>query len=225
MPAFIHVETFESRDMLLHSVESVLRDELRTRSEIPRAVLISGGQSPLPIYARIAAAPSFVCAKVHVGYSDERHVPEEAPESNYGNSKAMLNALRMLPGQVLRVHTELPLEAAADRYHDDWAGFLDAGGEISLALLGIGPDGHTCSLFTQADLERGAGRYASATYRDPGPNRVTVTPKFLALAHRIVFLAAGRDKDPVVNQLIRDPSSLTAGRAVAACARVEIWRA
>ncbi len=219
------VRAFDSAKSLCCAVEGLLRTELERPSSTPTLLLLSGGNTPLPVYRNIAATPSPVAENVHLGYTDERYVPADSAESNYGNSRGMIEALGLPFERVHRVHTDFPIEDAARRYHESLGEFLDSGGAISLGILGIGPDGHTCSLFSQADLDRGAGRYASATYRTPGPNRVTVTPGLLKRVDRIILLAAGEEKAAVLAQLIRDPASVTAGKAVMECRHVEVWRA
>ena len=64
--------------------------------------------------------------------------------------------------------------------------FFARGGEIPVAFLGMGADGHTCSLFTREDLDRGAGRLASPTPRPTPPHRVTVTPALLERCDHVI---------------------------------------
>ena len=139
------------------------------------------------------------------------------------DSLEMVRALGLPREHVLHVHTELPLEQAATRYHEDLARFLEHNGRITAAWLGLGADGHTCSLFTPEDLERAPGRYAAAVSRPAGPARVTVTPALLERVERAVFVVAGAEKKPVVERLLSAPEELVAGRAVARCPRVELW--
>src|SRR5678816_3421472 len=89
--------------------------------------------------------------------------------------------------------------------------------------LGLGADGHTCSLFSKADLERGRNTDAIAVARPDGRNAVTVTPRVLERAERIVFAVAGADKQTAVRMLLeRDPAQV-AWCAVSGCREVEIW--
>jgi len=126
--------------------------------------------------------------------------------------------------RVLRVETERPLDDAAEHFHNVLADFMLAGGRITLALLGMGSDGHTCSLFTAEDLDRGAGRYALAVPRPHPPHRVSVTPNTLVHCERVVFVVSGEDKTEVARQLRESPDSLIAGQAVAGREEVELWQ-
>lgn len=221
----MHVQHFESVAAVNQACEALLRETLGTDTGAPRAVMLSGGRTPLALFQQIAAKPFPVSENAWLTYTDDRHVPTESPESNFGATLPMIEALGLPMERVLRVHTELSLEDAATRYHEDFSAFFDQGGEIPVAFLGIGTDGHTCSLFTQDDIDRGAGRLASPTPRPTPPHRVTVTPSLLNRCGRIIFLITGSDKDAVVEQLLHDPQSIPAGRATAACKSVEIWRA
>lgn len=188
--------------------------------------MLSGGQTPLPAYRLLLAAPPPIVAEtVNLFLSDERLVPPDSPESNQGRLADFFRALRVPEDRILRVPSTLAPAEAAQRYHRDLAALLGRGTRITLGLLGLGADGHTASLFTPDDLRRGAGRYAVVVPRPSGPARVSVTPELLARIEQIVFLVSGRDKDAAVEKLLRNPESLSAGLAVAGCRQVELWQA
>jgi 6-phosphogluconolactonase len=221
----IQEERFASPAALEHALTDRLKEEFQTPSLRPKAVLLSGGRTPVPVYRALTEKPFPVPKTLYLAFTDERHVPDDSPDSNYGSTRPMIDALRIPPERVIRVHTSLPLGAAADRYHLELESFLQSGGIISFGLLGIGPDGHTCSLFGPADLARGEGYYACAVPRPTGPCRVSVTPALLQHVDRIVFAATGSDKESMLDQLLQSPESVTAGQAVARCRNVELWRA
>lgn len=219
------VTVFESKQALLDAMEAEMRAALAAPSEGRFAVMISGGNTPLPVYASLAANPPKVSPHACIAFADDRHVPVDSPENNYGNARPMIEALGLPAGNVLRIHPELSLEEAAERYDIDWRAFVKAGGTIPVAFLGLGADGHTCSLFNDADLERCVGRFAAPAYKTTPPDRVTVGPELLERCGRIVFVAAGDDKTPMIEALVNNPDSITAGKAVARCKKLEIWRA
>lgn len=224
--ALIRLQEFASTSAVEDAMNTLLREELQRQTPYLQAVIISGGRTPLPVYQAIAEAPFPVAASAWLAFSDDRHVPVSSPDSNFGHALPMIRALRLPEDRVLCVHPELPLEAAADRYDRDLRAFLEAGGRFSVAILGLGPDGHTCSLFSADDLDRGGGdRLAISVRRTPGPDRVSVTPALLEKADRIIFLVAGAEKWEVTKRLIADPDSVVAGRAVANCRDVSLWRA
>ncbi len=221
----IAVRDFDSKADLLTAMEALMRETLSQASDTRFALMISGGNTPLPVYAAIAAEPVATSPNACIMFADDRYVPVDSPENNYGNAKAMIDALALKPGNTLRIYPEFSLEESADRYDIDLRTFLKSGGTISLALLGLGSDGHTCSLFNDEDLERCEGRLAAPAYKATPPDRVTVSPELLSRCERIVFVAAGDDKRAMIQALVEEPLSITAGKAVAGCAFVEIWRA
>jgi 6-phosphogluconolactonase len=203
---------------------SLLEEHFSMRCGTPHAVMLTGGQTPMGIYRRLEQRPPRVDDSLRLMITDERHVLLESPESNYGRMRAMVDGLGLGEARVMRVHTEFPLDAAADGYHDELAAFLRSGGLITLGLAGLGADGHIASLFDIRDLERGHGRFAIPVPRESGPDRVSVTQDLLARVEQLVFLVAGPEKSAVVETLIHEPKKLVAGQAVEYVHRVELWR-
>lgn len=207
------------------ALESALEERLATAIAVPDAsLMLAGGNTPLPAYRALAARASFAHgAELRVLFSDDRYVPADSPASNYHQVQPLLAALALPPAAVLRVRTELALEDAADDYERQLAALLRSVTRIGLGLLGLGADGHTASLFGAADLERARGHLAIPVQRPDGMSAVSVTPELLAQVAEPLFAVAGEDKRDAVERLrARDPG-LTAWRAVAGCARVELW--
>jgi 6-phosphogluconolactonase len=225
MPRHFYFEKFATVDAFVDAAAIVLRDELARAGTDLRAVMLSAGTTSARIYQALLEKSLQASARAYVLFSDERHVPVGAADSTYGSAHAFLQGISLPEERVLRVHTELSLEEAAERYDVELRSYLSMGGRIPLAFIGIGPDGHTCSLFEEADLARGLGRMAIAVGRDPGPDRVSVTPELLAHVDRIIVMAVGEEKADVVEQLLSAPEEVVAGRALLACGEVEIWRA
>lgn len=200
-----------------------LQEHFSLSSTEPRAVMLTGGGTPLGIYKRIENAPPSADDKLHLLVSDERHVPLESSDNNFAKMRPMVGALRIDDSRVIRVHTSLPLNASADRYHQELASFLDRGGRVTLGILGLGADGHAASLFSPHDVARGKDRYAIAVPRDVGPDRVSVTRDLLLKVEKLVFLVAGPEKTVAVQELLKSPTSIAAGQAVEGHADVELW--
>jgi len=214
---------FETRAALHSALIVLLHDEMQTHKPYPYAVLLSGGSTPKPVYDQIAKMLNTVSDNLHLAYTDERYVAYDSPESNYNMSLPMVLASGLATDKVFRVQTEVAFEESAARYHDDLANFLFKGGKITLGLLGLGTDGHTCSLFNDIDLERSKNRLAAPIYRDVPPNRITVTPELLNQVEQIVFVAAGQDKTEMIELMQKSPETLTAGKAVADCKSIQLW--
>jgi len=211
-------------------LESALAERLARALAAPGAaipaVMLSGGRTPLPAYRALAAEPRLARnAALRVLFTDERYVPGDSPASNYHQTRPLLDALALPASAVLRVRTELTLEEAARDYGRELRALLDAGAGIGLGLLGLGADGHTASLFGQADLERARGRLALAVQRPDGMSAVSVTPELLAQVAEPVFVVDAEGKRDAVRALLAQNSGLTAWRAVQGCPRVELWLA
>src|SRR5437764_7784204 len=186
------------------------------------AIMLSGGTTPLPAYRALARGP-LPHDRLHVLFSDDRYVPSDADASNYHQTRALLDALALPAASVVRVRTELPLEEAARDYERQLAALLNSGVHIGLGLLGLGPDGHTASLFGAADLERARGHLAIAVQRPNGMSAVSVTPELLARVQELMFVVAGGGKRAALASLVAQDPQLTAWRAVEGCVRVELW--
>jgi len=122
-------------------------------------VALSGGSTPKNLYTLIAGEneASFRAQvpwdKIHFVWGDERHVPPDHPESNYHMvHEAMMAQLPLPAANVHRIQTENPdARKAADEYEQDLRTFFRLAPtqlpRFDVVLLGMGPDGHTASLF------------------------------------------------------------------------------
>jgi 6-phosphogluconolactonase len=189
----------------------------------PRAIMLSGGITPLPAYRALGARPPPHDERLHVLFSDERYVPRDSAASNYHQARPLLDALALRPETLLRVRTELPLEQAAEDYERSLGAMLGSGVPISLGLLGLGADGHTASLFSGADVARSSGHLAISVHRPDGMSAVSVTPQLLAQVEELLFVVAGGGKQEAVRALEAHDPNLTAWRAVQGCATPELW--
>ena len=124
---------------------------------------------------------------------------------------------------MLRVRTELALDAAVRDYEASLQRLCEARIRIGLGLLGLGADGHTASLFTPADLAASRDHLAIAVQRPDGRSAVSVTPDLLARIEEVLFVVAGADKASALARLLARDPQLTASCAVAHCATVQVW--
>lgn len=187
------------------------------------AVMLSGGRTPLPAYRALVSKALVHDDRLHILYTDERYVPSSSEASNYRQIRPLTEVLALPPESLLRVRTELPLEQAAADYERALAALLSSGVHVGLGLLGLGADGHTCSLFTPQDLTRARGHYAIAVQRPDGMAAVSVTPELLATVREPLFVVAGEGKQAALERLMAGDAALTAWRAVQGCSAVELW--
>ena len=153
-------------------------------------IALAGGSTPRRSYELAAGAvPDWTGATVWLG--DERCVPPDDPLSNQRLVRESLLDRLAVPPAVQPVRTDLPAEEAADAYDRALRGV-----RLDLALLGLGPDGHTASLFPHAPAldVRDRLAVAAAAGLPPPVERVTMTIPALAAAVHVVFLAVGADK-------------------------------
>ncbi len=223
----IDVRRFSTRceldDALADRLEQAIRAAATQSGGGPPVIMLSGGHTPLPAYREVARRCPPQGSPLTVIYSDDRYVPADSDASNYHATRPFLDALALPEARVLRIKTELPLEEAARDYEGRLRTLLDAGARIGLALLGLGPDGHTASLFLPKHLLQSRGRLAIAVQRPDGMQGISVTPDFLANVSEPLFVVAGSGKHDAIASFIRQDPNLIALRAVAGHARVEIW--
>jgi 6-phosphogluconolactonase len=223
MEASVTVRRFADRTQLQSAIEERLQAVLAQTSSDRPVVMLSGGSTPIPAYLNLATRPLKPAPQLTLLFSDDRYVPSSSDQSNYHQSRALFAALGLSDEQVLRIRTELPLPEATADSQQRLSALLAGGRRITLGLLGMGADGHTCSLFCAADLERARGQLAISVHRPDGRDAVTVTPAVLERVEQLIFLVAGADKRNAVEALLQRRSDLTAWQAVRNCRAVELW--
>jgi 6-phosphogluconolactonase len=223
MEATLTLHRFADRAQLQSAVEDRLQQVLAGQHGEQPVVMLSGGSTPIPAYLELAARGLSAAPGLTILFSDDRYVPSDSDQSNYHQSRALFTSLGLAASQVLRIRTELPLAQATADSERELRQLLAGGRRITLGLLGIGADGHTCSLFSAADLERARGQLAISVHRPDGRDAVSVTPTVLERVDQLIFLVAGTDKQTAVAALLARNTELTAWQAVRGCRAVEIW--
>ncbi len=154
-----------------------------------RTLVLAGGSTPRKAYRRLAER-RLPWGRVTVLFGDERCVPPDDPESNFRMARESLLD-RAMPASVHRMPGELGAEAAASLYE----GVVRVLSPLDLVLLGMGPDGHTASLFPDHPALHAAGHVVAVHEAPkPPPDRVSLTLGTLQAARRVVFLVTGADK-------------------------------
>jgi 6-phosphogluconolactonase len=166
------------------------------------ALALSGGRTPEPAYRQLASASSIDWNRVEVFFSDERGVAPDHPDSNYRMVHLALLALVPIPAdQVHRMEAERADRDAAAR---DYARLLP--GQLDVLLLGIGPDGHTASLFPgSAALDERQRLVLPVIGAKPPAERMTITPPVIEAARKVVVIVSGGDKAAMVARAIEGP--------------------
>jgi 6-phosphogluconolactonase len=167
-------------------------------------VALSGGSSPRPVYERVAVLrPDW--SRVELWLADERSVPPDDARSNYRMIReSLLDGLSRPPAHVHRIRGEAAPEEAAAEYDAALEGVT-----LTLVLLGIGPDGHTASLFPNAPtLDEAEHRAVAAEAGlEPFVPRVTMTRPVLAGTQTLVYFVTGESKAEAVERAFALPPS------------------
>lgn len=179
------------------------------------SVAFSGGNTPLMLYHLLATEPfseRVDWSRTHIFWGDERCVPPDHADSNYFRaSQALLERVPIPPENIHRIPAELPPDEAALAYEETLLRFFEpqAGqsgeneGGFDLALLGMGDDGHTASLFPGTPAIEEQARWVMAQYVDKlAAWRITLTPALLNRSRRVIFLVAGPGKSYTLQRVV-----------------------
>jgi 6-phosphogluconolactonase len=171
------------------------------------AVALSGGNTPKPVYQRLADARSIDWTKVHVFFGDERCVPPDDQRSNYLMARTtLLDQIAISPQNVHRMRGEDDPGAAANAYALEMTSALGAEPRLDLVLLGLGDNGHTASLFPGLAVVTETKRTVMAAYVEVvGMWRLTLTPPAINGARRVSFLVSGAGKAEIVARVLQGP--------------------
>jgi 6-phosphogluconolactonase len=169
---------------------------------------LAGGISPREVYAALAdVGRNFPWDKVQITFSDERCVAPHDKDSNFRMAQESFLTVAPIPGgNVFRIRGEIEPEVAAAEYEAKLAAVAARFGEAryahDLLLLGLGPDGHTASLFPGSPaLEESTRNVIPATGPKPPPQRITFTFPLINAAREVAFLVKEDSKQAVVSEV------------------------
>ncbi len=203
-----------------HDFVEIARASIDRRGRF--TVALAGGSTPRRLY-ELLTLPDY---RAHVDWDcveffwgDERAVPPDQPDSNYGMAFAvLLEPLAVRQAQIHRIKGELrDLEEGARDYHAEIARVFGVAPDgpppaFDLILLGMGTDGHTASLFPYSQALPERRRWVVSHYvARLRARRITLTPPILNRAREIRLLVTGADKAPTLAEVLegpRDPERL-----------------
>ena len=183
-------------------VASVVADELAAAARAGLSIVLTGGTTPGRAY-QLAAEREPDWSAASLWWGDERCVPPEDELSNYRLAREnLLDRIEARPREVQRIRGELGGADAASEYDE-----LLRGARLDYVLLGLGPDGHTASLFPRQPTldERELRAIRAESKLEPFVERVTLTVPVLCSAPEVVFIVAGEAKADAVERAFAQP--------------------
>jgi 6-phosphogluconolactonase len=179
-------------------------------------IAISGGSTPKATFQLLADPNEPFRSRMpwndlDLYWVDERCVGPDDADSNYRMTReALLDHVPIAPEQIHRIEGELDPQAAADKYASELRTSFRLEGvqspRFDLVALGMGPDGHTASLFPRTAAIHETGRTVTANHV-PQMNtwRITLTWPVINAARSVFFLIAGTDKAEVLSEVLTGP--------------------
>lgn len=205
------------QELFAAAAEEVVRLANQAVAERGRfTIALSGGSTPKALYNLLAtnARATLPWDRMYFFLSDERHVPPTDPDSNYRMAnEAMLTKVPVPPGNVYRLAAENPdATAAAEEYESTLRKFFQLQPSqfprFDLILLGLGPDGHTASLFPGTTALQEKSRLVIANWVEKlKTHRLTFTLPVINAARCVAFLVSGTDKAAVLRTVLEETAA------------------
>ena len=183
------------------------------------AVALSGGSTPKLLFELLADPnepfrDQIPWSNIQFFWSDERHVLPDHPDSNYRMAnEAMLSRVSVAKSNVHRVPSENPsADEAASEYEQTLIETTHQSlPQLDLILLGLGPDGHTASIFPGSDVLHETKRLVAAPWVEKFQTyRITMTLPLLNNGASVVFLVSGAEKAKIVKEVLEGPENYPA---------------
>jgi 6-phosphogluconolactonase len=199
-------------ERVAETIAELLREALDARGVAH--VALNGGSTPRPVYQRLPALLDDWSA-VHVWFGDERCVPPESEESNFRlASETLIAGAGLRDDQVHRMRGELGPEQGALAYAAELAEHLELDDDgmpvLDVVHLGLGPDGHTASLFPDHESLRIGTHPPRATIAErespkPPPERISLSLGCINAARRRLLHTVGDGKREAVSHVLDEP--------------------
>jgi 6-phosphogluconolactonase len=215
------VEVVKDPEALAHRAAGWIT-ELAAASRDRFAICLSGGSTPRRLYQLLAESPyrdALPWDRIHWFWGDERFVPWDDPDSNYGMvHAALLERAPVPPGNIHGIPTNgTPADAAAayERVLKSYYGSesLDQTRPLfDIEILGLGPDGHTASLIPGTRVLEDRHRWVAEVIGGRPEPRITLTYPALESSRHTAFLVAGADKRETLSRALAGDQALPAAR-------------
>ena len=208
------IKNFPDKKALLGNLaETLVQQVADTLSTFKQCrIVVGGGKTPVELNHHVVEKCLHLSCDwsgLHIYFSDERMVPAKHPE-NTANMiiETLVNPLCLPQKNVHPIPTNMEAKMAADAYNQELTVLKNKtdGPLFNLSLLGLGPDGHTASLFPGSPALVERVRFATPGGKGPeGLERVTLTFRAIEQSDLIWIVAAGNEKQPAIDRLINGP--------------------
>lgn len=168
-------------------------------------VALSGGSTPKAIYKKLAQVQDLDWSNIYLFWSDERSVPPNHPDSNFGSAMKFFSLLPIPESQIFRMRAEFDIEKNALDYEDKIR-HITGKHLFDLVMLGIGEDGHTASLFPNTNALSITDRLVVANHvPQKNTDRMTFTFSCINKSANIAVYALGKNKEEIVPKILKAP--------------------
>ena len=221
---FSRVIVYADEAALSHALAAALVREVEQAIECgPRAVMLSGGSTPLAAYKQLANVSWSAKPAPLFGFlSDERYVPTDDPDFNFSYAEPFLRTVNSEPGAHLALDPTIAPEEAA-RVYGNQVGALIERAAFDQGFLGMGADGHTAGLFTSTQFETPAASGAVSLHRPDDRVGITLSADLIVRARNLAFVVGGQGKRRRLREICQDPSSAVAGLMAIKHGKAELW--
>ncbi|UJF18221.1 6-phosphogluconolactonase [Vibrio sp. SS-MA-C1-2] len=207
----INHRIFATADLVVESLANDMLDY--SKQQRPVHISLSGGSTPKMLFKLLATdsyAKSIEWKNLHFWWGDERCVAPDDAESNFGEANTLLFSQIEIPAEnIHRIRGEDEPAIEVERFAKEMADVIPCENGIPVfdwILLGVGPDGHTASLFPGATNYQDQNLAVLASHPESGQIRVSKTAQVLEAAKRISYLVLGAGKVEIVKEINSTPA-------------------
>ncbi len=206
----MQLQTFSNETAFTNAFIGAIRAVCKNASTV--RIALSGGSTPKPLYQALSKAQDIPFEKIEFFIVDERYVPANHPDSNQKMVREIL--IDPLKTKVKAFHffkTDLPLEEAVKDYEKTLQPIALSKEGFDLVVLGIGPDGHTASLFPNSGALQETSRLVAHTQTEQFAikDRLTITFPLILKSKQLLVLLKGSEKRTILEAIQKPSTTIT----------------
>ncbi|MFW9285453.1 6-phosphogluconolactonase [Glaesserella parasuis] len=193
-----------------NAVEKIAQEfVLYSQLNRPVHISLSGGSTPKLLFKTLAQElykSQIQWQNLHFWWGDDRMVPPQDPESNYGEvQKSLFDHIQIPTENIHRIRGEESVEQELVRFSQELTACVP-NGEFDWIILGMGTDGHTASLFPHQTDFNDPNLAIIAKHPETGQIRISKTAKLIEQAKRITYLVTGASKAEILKEIQTTPA-------------------